>query len=186
MTAEDTVQLGGVRFLEVPLRSFFMNNSLDCTFLTEQGNFNFRIGVIIMNERKVLMVRNPNSEREYYYSVGGRVKLGESLTQSVVREVQEETGIICEVDKMAAIHENFFNDDDGVPFHEISVFFTLKPNKELLSLKNGTLTDQGPHGEYLQWIDLDNCENVTIYPKFFKTLDLSDINEIKHFIDREE
>ncbi|MBQ5440502.1 MAG: NUDIX domain-containing protein, partial [Clostridia bacterium] len=64
-----------------------MNDSIDCTFLTSVGNFNFRIGVIIINGRKILMARNPNDTREYYYSVGGRVKFGESLTDAVIREV---------------------------------------------------------------------------------------------------
>lgn len=127
-----------------------MKESIDCTFLTEAGKFNFRIGVIIPNGRKVLMARNPNDSREYYYSVGGRVKFGESLTEAVIREVREETGITCEVGKMAAIHENFFKDGEGVPFHEISVFFTVKQNEQLMLVKDGTLTDQGPDGEYLK------------------------------------
>lgn len=162
-----------------------MNDSIDCTFLTSVGNFNFRIGVIIINGRKILMARNPNDTREYYYSVGGRVKFGESLTDAVIREVKEETGVICEIDKMAAIHENFFTADNGILFHEISVFFTVKPNESLMNVKDGTLTDHGPNGEYLKWIDLDNCEDITVYPEFFKTTDLCSINEVKHFVTRE-
>ncbi len=141
----------------------------------------FRIGVIIMKERKILMARNPKEKREYYYSVGGRVKFGESLTDAVYREVKEETGIDCEIDHMAAIHENFFTDDGGVPFHEISVFFALKPDEKFSSIKNGHLTDHGPDGEYLEWIDIDNCEEKTIYPEFFKTVDFSKEKEVKHF-----
>ena len=107
---------------------------MDCTFPTPQGNFNYRVGVIITNGRKILMARNPNEKRRFYYSVGGRVKFGESLTEAVKRELKEETGIDCEVDRFACLHENFFTDDDGVPFHEISCFFTVKPNEQLLRL----------------------------------------------------
>lgn len=162
-----------------------MDNSIDCTFAAGSGNFNFRVGVIIMNGRKVLMARNPNEAREFYYSVGGRVKFGESLIDAAVREVGEETGITCEVDKMAAIHENFFTADDGVTYHEISVFFTVKQDERLMSIADGTLTDHGPSGEYLKWIDLDDLEGKTIYPVFFKTIDLRGINEIRHFVTRE-
>ncbi|MDR2504502.1 MAG: hypothetical protein LBD16_00200 [Oscillospiraceae bacterium] len=53
-----------------------MNNS-DITYPSPDGVFNMRVGAIILHNDKVLMVRN---ERDpYYYSVGGRVKLHETL-----------------------------------------------------------------------------------------------------------
>lgn len=72
---------------------------MDCTFKTEQGNFNYRVGVIITDGRKVLMARNPNEERAFYYSVGGRVRFGESMEEAALRELKEETGLDCEIDR---------------------------------------------------------------------------------------
>lgn len=142
----------------------------------------YRVGVIIMNGRKILMARNPNEKRKFYYSVGGRVKFGESLEDAVRREFKEETGIDCEIDRFACMHENFFTDDDGVPFHEISCFFTIKFNPKLLQILNGHCTDHGPDGEYLEWIDLDHCEDMIIYPEFFKNIDFSKEKEFRHFV----
>lgn len=161
-----------------------MSSTSDCTFKTEFGKFNYRVGVIITNGSKILMARNPSSPRAYYYSVGGRVKFGESLADAVLREAKEETDIDCEIDRLAAIHENFFHDDDGTPFHEISVFFTIKPNEKLLALEDGHETDHGPGGEYLEWVDPAACQ-IPIYPEFFKTLDFSREREVKHFLSRE-
>ncbi|MBQ2601820.1 MAG: NUDIX hydrolase [Oscillospiraceae bacterium] len=67
-----------------------MADSMDCTFLTEQGKFNFRVGVIISNGTSMLMARNPILPGASYYSVGGRVRFGESLAEAALREVKEE------------------------------------------------------------------------------------------------
>jgi ADP-ribose pyrophosphatase YjhB (NUDIX family) len=108
------------------------------------------------------------------------------MEEAVLRELKEETGIDCELDRLAAIHENFFTDDDGIPFHEVSCFFTVKQNEQLLQIKDGTLTDGGPDGEYLEWIDLDKSDNITIYPDFYRTMDFENDREVKHFISREQ
>lgn len=159
---------------------------MDCTFKTKQGNFNYRVGAIILSGRKILMARNPGDKREYYYSVGGRVLFGEELTDAVLRELKEETGIDCEIDCLFCIHENFFTADEGIPFHEVSVFFTIKENENLLQIKDGHLTDHGPAGEYLEWIDPDDCDGVTIYPEFFKTVDFEKETDVRHFVSREQ
>ncbi|MBQ1703413.1 MAG: NUDIX domain-containing protein [Oscillospiraceae bacterium] len=161
-----------------------MADSMDCTFLTEQGKFNFRVGVIISNGTSMLMARNPILPGASYYSVGGRVRFGESLAEAALREVKEETGLDCEIDRIAAFHENFFTNELGIPYHEISVFFTLKPDERLLTIESGHMTDGGPQGEYLEWVDMKNCEGKIIYPDFFKTVDFSKEREILHFITR--
>lgn len=156
---------------------------MDCTFSTELGKFNFRVGAVIRNGRKVLMARNPSDKRFYYYSVGGRVKFGETLEDAMLRELKEETGIDCEIERLYCIHENFFTDDANVPYHEVSVFFLIAPNEELLAIESGHTTDGGPKGEYLEWIDLDNSDGITIYPEFFRDADLES-GTICHFVSK--
>ena len=40
-------------------------------------------------------------------------------------------------------------------------------------------------GEYLQWIDLDKSESITLYPDFFRTMDFENDREVKHFLSRD-
>jgi len=42
-----------------------------------------RMGAIILRDDKVLMVKN--NRDPYYYSVGGRVKLQETLEEAIIR-----------------------------------------------------------------------------------------------------
>lgn len=55
----------------------------DLTVAVDDGILNIRVGAIIMRNNKILMVGNERSD--YFYSVGGRVKFGESAEEAVVR-----------------------------------------------------------------------------------------------------
>lgn len=64
----------------------------------DDGILNIRAGAIIMKDGRLLMV---GDERNYLYSVGGRIKFGETAQEAVVREVLEETGVKMEIDRMS-------------------------------------------------------------------------------------
>ena len=69
----------------------------DMCVVCDDGILNIRVGAIIMKDGKILMVGN---DRDYLYSVGGRVKFGETAEEAVVREVLEETGVQMEIDRL--------------------------------------------------------------------------------------
>lgn len=75
----------------------------------------------------------PLLKDDYYYSIGGAVHIGENAEDSVKREVMEETGIVYEIDHLAVIHENFFDENQGtlkgVDCHEIAMYFLVKPRR---------------------------------------------------------
>lgn len=133
-----------------------------------QGMFYYRVGAIIIRNNAVLMVRGEDSP--YYYSVGGKVKFGETAEEAVIREVYEETGVWAEVDRLGFVHENFFRSsglNKGAAYHELALFYYIKPSDDFDNI-NMTFEENGTT-EHLTWIGLDNISGKYLYPEFFKT-----------------
>ncbi|MBQ8795724.1 MAG: NUDIX domain-containing protein [Clostridia bacterium] len=155
----------------------------DLTVKIEDGILNIRVGAIIMSENKFLMVENDMFD--HLYSVGGRVKFGESAEQAVVREVFEETGVKMEVDRLGFVHENFFPGDSlvkrGNVVHEISFFFYMKVPKDFEPVCT-SFTEDGLK-ERLVWITAD--EPKKYYPEFFRSELENPSPYVKHFVTRD-
>ena len=53
--------------------------------------------------------------------------MGETAEDAVKREVFEETGVVYDINRLAVIHENFFDENQGtlagLDCHEINMFF---------------------------------------------------------------
>ena len=146
----------------------------------DDGIINIRVGAVIMNNGKILMVGN--EDVDYFYSVGGRIKFGETAEDAVKREVFEETGIEMEIDRLLFVHENYFIGDSpsklGKVIYEVSFFFYMKA-PENFDFDSMSFTEDGTK-EFLRWVDIS--ENVKLYPQFFKT-ELVNIPEgVKHFV----
>ncbi len=63
------------------------------------------VNVVVHNDKgEILLIRR--SDNENWALPGGGVDLGESLTQAAVREVREETGIVCEVTGLVGIYSD--------------------------------------------------------------------------------
>ena len=154
--------------------------SSDMTVPCDNGFINIRVGAIIMKGGKILMVGNERND--YLYSVGGRVKFGETAEEAVVREVLEETGVRMEIDRLGFVHENYFVGDSptklGKIIYEISFFFYMKVPDNFLP-KNDSFTEDN-NREYLKWISPDDEQR--IYPDFFKTALTNPINYVQHFV----
>ncbi|MBR6826242.1 MAG: NUDIX domain-containing protein [Oscillospiraceae bacterium] len=133
----------------------------------EEGILNIRVGAIIMKDGKFLMVGNERSN--YLYSVGGRIKFGETAEEAIVREVLEETGVKMEIDRLGFVHENYFYGDAptnlGKLIYEISFFFYMKVPQDFAPISESFTEDQSR--EFLKWVCLD--EKIKMYPTFFKT-----------------
>ena len=149
----------------------------------EDGILNIRVGAIIMKDNQFLMAGNDRFD--HLYSVGGRVKFGETAEEAVVREVFEETGVTMEIDRLGFVQECFFHGDTelkkGNIVHEISFYFYMKVPTDFAPVCYSFSEDGNP--EFLKWITVD--EPQTFYPEFFRTELINPSQSIKHFVTKD-
>ena len=141
---------------------------LDCGFTKECHWFRYRAAAIIIEDGCVLLVGN--ASENYYYSVGGGVHMGETSEEAVLREVFEETGVHYEIDRLAVIHENFWQGngswDKGLDCHELALYYLMKPRgtKELNSNSITRFNDK----EQMYWIPIDKLHEHRHFPTFLE------------------
>lgn len=155
--------------------------SFDCGFTKEKNWFRYRAAAIIVENGCVLFAGN--SKDDYLYSVGGGVHMGETAEDAVKREVYEETGVHYEIDKLAVIHENFFNENSGalkgMDCHEITFYFMMKP-KGTQDLDSESYT-QGVKEE-MHWIPIEDLDKYKAFPSFLKAYLSKEHCGIEHII----
>jgi hypothetical protein len=110
----------------------------DCGFTKENKWFRYRAAAIIIENDCVLFAGNERDN--YFYSIGGGVHMGESAEAAVEREVLEETGIPYKIDRLAFLHENFFEGNGSLEGKKIGGQwrFTMKNIEKLFN--NGTVS----------------------------------------------
>ena len=152
----------------------------DMTVPCDEGFINIRVGAILMRDGKFLMVGN--NRCDYVYSVGGRIKFGETAEEAVVREVLEETGYKMDIERLGFVHENYFYGDAPSNMdkliYEISFFYYMKVPENFEPVC-GSFTDDNCE-EHLRWVSPE--ESITVYPTFFKTELQNPVDYVKHFV----
>ena len=155
----------------------------DVSSQASEGKFNYRVGAIIMDSEKILMATNSGSN--HYYTVGGRVKFGETAEEAVLRESFEETDVQLEIDKLVFIQENFFiMESSKEKFHEIVFYYLMKDNKKIKETNKKVFKEEYDN-VILDWYTIGNLDKMIIYPDFLKTELLKLSQNIKHFITKD-
>ena len=153
----------------------------NCGFMNGTDWFRYRAAGIIVEDGCVLFAGN---EREdYYYSIGGAVHMGETAEEAVLREVFEETGVNYEIDRLAVINENFFNENTGAlkgyECHEICLYFLMKPRgTQELNSNSWTFGVR----EEMVWIPIEKLDEYKVFPSFMKDYLSRDHAGVEHII----
>ena len=106
----------------------------------------------------------------YFYLPGGRVKMGETAEQAVVREIWEELGVTLKIARPLWLNQAFFTEAvDGIRYHELCIYFLMDSSNTDLSEKGGRFTlTEGKHIHTFEWLEFDRLKDEYFYPNFLK------------------
>lgn len=139
----------------------------DMTVPCGGGYLNIRVGAIILRKGRFLMVGNGSSP--YLYSVGGRIRFGETAEEAILREVREETGTELKIDRLGFVQENYFYCDSphrlGMVYYELCFYFYMQVPEDF-SPHCESATENGVQ-EGLSWASPEDPR--PLYPDFFRT-----------------
>ena len=93
--------------------------------------FNHRIAGLAFRDGHVLVHRA--THETFWTFPGGRAEIGETSSETLVREMQEELGVEATVGPLLWIVENFF-DYEGKAWHELGLYYrTISPSTRATS-----------------------------------------------------
>ena len=137
------------------------------TFDHDQKRFNYRTVAVILHNDQVLLHR---AETDPFWSLpGGRVELLEPAGVALRREVQEELGLDCRVERLLWVVENFFEYADKA-CHELALYFliSLENGNELYAQAQPFEGREGHVRLIFKWHPLASLGEILLYPSFLK------------------
>ena len=98
-------------------------------FYTRPGSY-----AVFFNEKnEVGVIRNDDGD---YFLAGGGIEAGETKEEALLREVQEEAGLLADIDAYLGMAAEYFYDAGSHQYiNKIGHFFLITPYEQNLSLK---------------------------------------------------
>jgi ADP-ribose pyrophosphatase len=118
------------------------------------------VGAIIISDGQILLEKRKNEPGKGKWSIpGGKVDLGETARQTVIREVKEETGLEVERPKLIDVVDNVTRDSDGkIEYHFVIIDYFVK--------LTGGILKAADDADELQWAPLDDAEKYDLTKTF--------------------
>jgi ADP-ribose pyrophosphatase YjhB (NUDIX family) len=117
------------------------------------------VGAVAVIDGRILMVRRGHGPAAGTWSVpGGRVELGETLHEAVVREVAEETGIAVVVVRFLGWAERIDPGDGDATSHFVLLDFEVAP------LEPGAEPTAGDDAAEALWMPLEALDEHRLAP----------------------
>ncbi|ONI46990.1 DNA mismatch repair protein MutT [Candidatus Epulonipiscioides saccharophilum] len=137
-------------------------------FKIDNKKFNYRACALIISDDKILAMHDERSP--YFYLPGGRVELGETAEQAIIKEIQEELDINIKISRPLWLNQAFFNDEvDKIDYHELCIYFLMDiSDSDILERGNKFTLKERSHTHTFEWLDFGQLKDEYFYPLFLK------------------
>ena len=117
------------------------------------------VAATVFRGSEVLLVRRGNEPSMGRLGIpGGVVELGETAEEAVVREVEEETGIVVKPLRVLDVLDSIVRDnEDGIRFHYVLIEFLCEPI-------GGALRASSDVSDAF-WAPLERLEELNVMPR---------------------
>lgn len=141
---------------------------MDISFRYENQKFNYRVCAMMISDNKILAMHDERSP--YFYLPGGRVTVGETAEQAVIREVQEELGVTPSIIRPLWLNQAFFTEDvENLNYHELCIYFLMDITKTDLLTRGSIFTSKEGHQTHtFEWLEFNRLKGEYFYPLFLK------------------
>ena len=141
---------------------------MDISFRSDNEKFNYRVCAMIISDGKILAMHDDRSP--YYYLPGGRVTIGETAENAVIREVQEELGVTPKIVRPLWLNQAFFTEDvDNLRYQELCIYFLMDiSNTDLLERGKLFTSNEGHRTHIFEWLEFERLREEYFYPLFLK------------------
>lgn len=160
--------------------------SQDILFDIEDGLFSYRVAGVLIRDNKVLFQQADNEPG--YAIPGGHVNFGELSKNALIREFKEETNIDIYVVRMLWISEIFYPWGEK-NCHQICLYYLIEANGDIDTTaafdKIDDVDEKFSHVTF-KWVNIDDFDEIEIYPAQAKDYLKNISTQIKHFIYTEQ
>ena len=141
---------------------------MDISFKVGNEKFNYRVCAMMIFDGKILAMHDERSP--YYYLPGGRVEIGETAEDAVIREMQEELRITPRIVRPLWLNQGFFTEDvDSLNYHELCIYFLMDiTDTDLLARGEKFTSIEGHHTHTFEWLEFGRLKDEYFYPLFLK------------------
>ena len=123
------------------------------------------VGVVIVKGREVLMIRRGQAPRKGEWSIpGGTQELGETVRETAVREIMEETGLTIANLRLIDVVDAFGKHSDG----------TLRTQWVLVDFRADWVAGEATAGSdaaHAEWMTLERVRALELWPETLRVIE---------------